>query len=122
MDDDLRDINIAPTASAKGLREKLDRQARRRGLNFRQMVGDILTYASKKEHRKQFQGPLKDPLPEDGGEHIGSRVSSEVKDTLTAWAKERKVSRGIHCRYILEKAIEDDLFDTILGTSSSKNP
>src|SRR5688500_12647704 len=110
----LRDkvVNITSTASVKGLREKLEAEAHRRGLNFRRFVGDILAYAV--GNRKLYSGPLKDPRDRDqGGKHIGGLVSETVEKSLTSWAEAKKTSRGAHCRYILEKTLEDGLLDKV---------
>lgn len=107
-------VNITPKASAKGLRDLVLTEARRRGLNPRHFVGDIYEYAVR--NRRKFHGPLKQPRAE-GGEHIGAVVSDKTASELSEWAVQRKTNRTAHCRYILEKALEDGLIAQAVGDS-----
>ena len=110
----MKTINVTAAASAAGLREKLEDEARRRGLNFRNFVGDIYGYAVR--NKRAFNRPLSNPR-QKGGKHIGASVSDQVAKDLTNWAKQKRTSRGEHCRYLLEMAIEGGHIDRIFGVS-----
>jgi hypothetical protein len=111
----MKTINVPLAASVNGLRERLEDEAGRRGLNLRKLVGNIYSYAVK--NKRLFQHPLANPRAK-GGRHIGATVSDQVERELTKWAKEKETKRGNHCRYLLEIALEDDLIDKILETPS----
>lgn len=106
------DINITPTASGDGLKKELDDQAQRHGATLRRLVAAIYEYAV--DHQEEFSGGLRD-VRRPPGQHIGTTVSDEVGRQLTAWAKSRGVPRGVHCKYLLEKALELRLPERILG-------
>jgi|SRR3972149_12300979 len=110
----MKPINITSAASADGLKEKLEEEARRRGMNFRNFVGDIYNYAVR--NKRFFKKPLGNPRRK-GGKHIGAVVSDQTAKELTNWALEKKTSRGDHCRYLLEMAIEGGHIDKIFGVS-----
>ena len=109
-----RVINIIPTSSADGLRSKLEMEARCCGLSFRQFIGDIYTYATR--NKKSFSSPFQNPRRR-GGDHIGAVVTEQVAKDLTRWAKTKRTARGELCRYILEKILEDGLFNKIFDVT-----
>ncbi|HEX8573310.1 MAG TPA: hypothetical protein VF759_11225 [Allosphingosinicella sp.] len=105
-------INITPSASGEGLRKDLDDTARSYGVTLRTLVAAIYTYAV--SHQKEFTGALQNPK-RPPGQHIGTSVSDDVGRRLTGWAKARKTPRGIHCNYVLEKALELKLAEKVLA-------
>ena len=107
-------VNITPNAASKGLKEKLEEQARLMGVGHRTLVARIYEYAVR--HKREFSSPLR-KAGESPGNPIGAPVDEQVAKALTAWAKERGTARGIHCRYILEKAIEMDLSEKLFKTT-----
>lgn len=96
-------INITPNASGQDLRKELDDVAQKNGVTLRRLVEAIYEYAV--ANQDAFTGALKE-VKRTPGDHIGTTVSEEVARGLTAWAKQRKIPRGVHCKYILEKALE----------------
>lgn len=103
-------INITPTASVEQLRETLDVEARRYGMNFKRFVGDIYSFAV--YHKSKYQTPLRDP-GKPKGQYIGGVVDDLIKTQLDAWATEKKTTRANLCRFILQKTLEDNLLDSI---------
>jgi hypothetical protein len=104
-------VTIVRSASGAGLRQELDDRAQRLGVTCNRLVAAIYEYAV--DHQSEFNGALRD-LKRPPGEHIGTGVSEEVSRKLTVWAKTREVPRGVHCKYLLEKALEMNLPDKIL--------
>ncbi len=98
-------INITTTASGYGLKEELEDYAAIRGLKIRTFVGKIFEYSI--DHKRKFD-KLDKPARKKGGANIGAVVSDHVKSELTKWAKEKNTPRGLHCCFILEKAIDDE--------------
>jgi hypothetical protein len=49
------------------------------------------------------------------GQLIGTAVPESVGKRLTAWAQARSTPRGVHCKYLLEKALELNLAEKILS-------
>ncbi|MGR9237106.1 hypothetical protein ACU8NU_37025 (plasmid) [Rhizobium leguminosarum] len=107
-------INITPNASGQDLRKDLDDAAQKNGVTLRRLVGAIYEYAI--DHQSEFSGPLQ-ALKRTPGDHIGTTVSEDVGRKLTTWSKERKVPRGVHCKYVLEKALELKLADKLFSAS-----
>jgi hypothetical protein len=105
-------INISERASGEGLKEDLTTEAARWGMTFRPFVGRIYDYAL--QHQSHFVSPLKDVRPK-GGKKVAASVSPVTARKLTQWAEKRGTKRGHHCCYILEKALEDGLMQTIFG-------
>lgn len=105
-------VNITPNASAEGLRDELEAEAQKNGIALRPLIAVIFEFAAR--NQGSFNSALRTPRRQKG-EHIGATVSSETADKLTAWAKRRKSPRGILCRFILEKALEDKLISKILS-------
>ena len=110
-------INITPNASGEGLRKELDETAQRNGVTLRRLVEAVYEYAVDKQD--EFTGALRE-VKRTPGDHIGTTVSDEVGRKLTAWAKERKIPRGVHCKYVLEKALEMKLAERIFGPKPKK--
>jgi len=107
-------VNITPTASADGLREDLEREARSRGKPIRSLVGSIYSYAV--TNKNKFSGALRAPKRKPG-QHIGATVSESVCKALDQWAKKEQTSRGMWCCYLLEKALQDKMLDRIFGSA-----
>lgn len=110
-------INITPTSSGEGLREKLEKEATKRGRIIRPFVSKILTYAA--NHKDEFQNPLKIPLTKPG-KHIGTDVPKDIKQKLQKCAKAKKTSLGRICCYILEFAIEEKMLDKIFKAKNDE--
>ncbi|MFZ0847096.1 MAG: hypothetical protein WAM62_15020 [Pseudolabrys sp.] len=105
-------INITPNASAQELRRELDDYARALGVTRRTLTAKIYAYSV--ANKGEFTGALKNARPSPG-DHIGAEVTDEIAKELTRWAKGRGTPRGVHCRYILEKALEIDILDAALN-------
>jgi hypothetical protein len=103
-------VNITSTSAAKGLREELDTEVKRRGRKFRPFIGEILKYAV--ENKLKFKKSLKESK-EKGGSFIGAVVKSDVKKELIKWADENNTTLGLHCCFILEKVVEESMFEEI---------
>lgn len=110
-------INITPNASGHELRKELDHVAQKNGVTLRRLVAAIYEYAV--EHQAEFTGSLKE-VKRPPGDHIGTEVSDDVGRQLTAWAKSRKIPRGVHCKFVLERALEGNLAERIFGSSGKK--
>ena len=108
----LKTINISPSSSAEGLREKLEKAASTRGMKVTPLVSAIYEYAVR--NKVEFEAPLEN-AGRKIGEHIGAKVSPETASDLEKWAKQTNRSRGYLCCYILEKVFEDGLLNKILG-------
>jgi hypothetical protein len=108
----MKTVNITPAASAEGLRRRLEVEAQKRGLNVRQMVGDVYAYST--SNKRQYAAPLHEPR-EPKGDHIGAVVRDDVVRKLDEWARQKKTTRGDLCRYILEKTLEDQILGKVLG-------
>ncbi len=109
-------VNISNSASAEGLEEELTSNARRYGLTRSRVVAEIYKYAV--YHKEEFGRPLRSPRPLHGS-HISATVPQEVAQQLSAWAKEESARRLDLCRFILEKALEDNLIPRILKARRS---
>jgi hypothetical protein len=114
MMDEIREhiINVVPNAAGQGVREELEIEANGRGLKIRFFVGQIYKYAV--NNKEQFNGKIKNPRQKNGG-HIGAVTDTNVAKKLEKWADDLHTSRGLLCNYILEMAIEKNLFDKILS-------
>lgn len=104
-------ISLAESFVPKGLREILQREADRRGMNFKLFIGACFEYAL--ENPALFQEPLK-KVGEPGGEYIGGLVSVGLKDKLDKWAARRLGTRCTLLAYLLQKVVEQELYDKIL--------
>jgi hypothetical protein len=102
-------VNISSNASGKGLKEDLEKEARNRGMKIRSFIGLLYSYAV--NNKGKFK-PLKNAREKDGA-NIGASVSEELKQKLDEWATKKQTSRGLLCCYILEKILEENLFDDI---------
>jgi hypothetical protein len=81
----------------------LEEQARIHGLTIRTLVAKIYTFAV--DNQDKFSDPLSSARRKPG-DHIGAAVEEGIGTKLTAWAKDRSTPRGVHCCFILEKALE----------------
>lgn len=104
-------INITPRSSAAGLREEIDERARALGMAPRALVTEIYSYSIK--NVGDFAEALATPRAA-GGLQIGAPVSMDTHRRLKDWAERKRTPLAIHCRYILEKALEEPLYKRII--------
>ena len=110
-------VNISKASSAIGLKEKIQKEASSRGLTLSKLVSGIYEYAI--YNRSSFKEKVKNP-GDKPGLHISTSVSRKVRDGLNEWAAETGRQRTLLCVFILEKVIEDDLFEKIFVEESKK--
>jgi hypothetical protein len=97
-------INIPISSSARGLREELERIARRRSVRVGRIVEQILTFAA--NNPGIFPAEIENPRPKPG-KHISTKVTTNVAEKLTVWAKRLGRTRAAHCCFLLECVVDD---------------
>jgi len=101
-----KSINIPMASSARGLKEELEKIARKRAVSISKVVEQILTYAANSPGAfpKEIAKPRAKP-----GKHISTTVSIKVAEDLTNLARSLGRSRAAHCCFLLECTIEDPI-------------
>jgi hypothetical protein len=114
---DKKSINIPIASSARGLKEALEKIARRRAVSVSRIVEQIYTYAV--SNQGSFPSEIEKPRPKPGKHGISTKVTPVVAKELTQWAKEMGRSRAAHCCFLLECAVDDPALLQKIFTSSS---
>jgi hypothetical protein len=99
-----KSINIPMASSAKGLKEELEKIARKRAVSISKIVEQIFTYAV--NNAASFPAEIEKPRKKPG-KHISTNVPTKVAEDLTSWAKDLGRSRASHCCFLLECVVED---------------
>lgn len=111
MSQSLASVNIDKDASAKGLHESLEKLARARATNVSRIASKIYIHAV--NNRGDYKPPLAKP-GESPGKHIAAKVPTNVRDELSAWAKDQGAHRNKWCSFILQKSLENGKIEKII--------
>jgi hypothetical protein len=111
-------INIPMASSGKGLKEALEKIARKRAVSVSKIVEQIFTYAA--NNIGSFPAEIEQPRHKPG-KLISTTVSTKVADKLTQTAKDLGRSRAAHCCFLLECAVNDQkLLEKVFANSSAQ--
>lgn len=114
---DMETISFRGSSVPKGLRETLQREADRRGINLTLLVGACFEYAY--ANRLIFETPLEN-IGEPGGESIQGLIPVGLKEKLDEWAMHRLGSRCNLLVYVLQKVVEQELYDDVFRYKQSR--
>jgi predicted DNA-binding ribbon-helix-helix protein len=99
-----KSVNIQMSASGVGIKEDLQLIASRRAVSVSKIVAQIYEYAV--NNTNAFPTEILSPRPKMG-KNISTKVSVDVVNKLTEWAKELGRSRANHCCFLLEVVLAD---------------
>lgn len=110
-------INISEASCGKGLRDKLQDEAAKKGLSLSNLVRKIFIWAV--DNQSKLENGLSKARSKPG-ERISTTVSVEVRDALNDWASATDRKRSLLCCYILEKVLEENLLREVLRETKKK--
>lgn len=96
-------INITANSTAKNLKDRLQKEANRRGKSLSTYAGEVLSIALKD---KKTYGTILKNSEDKGGKHISAKVTEPEKEALASWAKDEDTTLSRWCSHLLEKHLE----------------